>query len=125
MMELKIRANAMDQAGYVCDFNKNTCEDDQLNELPDMVENYMDYSPGACQNAFTNGQINVMRTILEISRPGLINSSSSLRLDNFKINQESNLIHKVDILGREVSTDNSFYIEIFDNGNVKKKYIIR
>ena len=117
--------NAVDQAGYVCDFNKNTCEDDQLNELPDMVENYMDYSPGACQNAFTNGQINVMRTILEISRPGLINSSSSLRLDNFKINQEGNLIHKVDILGREVSTDNSFYIEIFDNGNVKKKYIIR
>ena len=85
----------------------------------------MDYSPGACQNAFTNGQINVMRTILEISRPGLINSSSSLRLDNFKINQEGNLIHKVDILGREVSADNSFYIEIFDNGNVKKKYIIR
>ena len=44
---------------------------------------------------------------------------------NFKINQEGNLIHKVDILGREVSTDNSFYVEVFDNGNVKKKYIIR
>ena len=43
-----------------------------LEDLPDMVENYMDYSNDACMNMFTNTQIDVMRIILEIARPGLI-----------------------------------------------------
>ena len=37
-----------------------------------MVENYMDYSTDACMNMFTNIQIDVMRAVLEIARPGLV-----------------------------------------------------
>ena len=40
-----------------------------------MVENYMDYSNDACMNMFTNIQIDVMRAVLEIARPGLIEGS--------------------------------------------------
>lgn len=53
-----------------CDFNKNTCTD-ATNDLPDMVENYMDYSTERCQNTFTNQQVAIMRNMLVIGRPGL------------------------------------------------------
>ena len=48
---------------------KDTCLDDAL---PDMVENYMDYSPDGCQNMFTIEQAAIMRSILEGPRSGLI-----------------------------------------------------
>lgn len=51
-----------------CNFNKNTCPDDPE---PDMVENYMDYSTEACQNSFTRGQVEIMRSMLVIGRPFL------------------------------------------------------
>lgn len=52
---------------------KNTCEDD-INgvDLPDMYENYMDYSEETCQNSFTKGQFALMRGVLENQRQGLI-----------------------------------------------------
>jgi len=37
-----------------CDFQKNTCD---MDELPDMVENFMDYTSGTCNKYFTKGQI--------------------------------------------------------------------
>ena len=48
---------------------KDTCPDD---ELPDMIENYMDYSPQSCQNMFTIEQVAIMRSMLEGPRSGLI-----------------------------------------------------
>lgn len=45
---------------FSCDFSINSCHADTLNDLPDMVENYMDYAPGTCMNIFTQGQKNVM-----------------------------------------------------------------
>ncbi len=120
--------NANDQAGYICDLNKNTCSGDifgsSAEDLPDMVENYMDYSPDACLNIFTNGQINVMRNILEIARPSLINSEASLT-NNEIISGDRNIISKVDILGRDIIIKHGFYIEIYDDGSVEKKYIIK
>ena len=121
--------NASDQAGYVCDLNKNTCPGDNFgqsgDDLPDMVENFMDYSPGACQNLFTNGQINIMRTVLEISRPGIINNSPSLNIFEEDHFNHSKIIHKIDLLGRRINESNGFYIDIYDNGLAKKKYSIR
>ncbi len=118
--------NANDQAGYVCDFNKNTCTGDTFGstgeDLPDMVENYMDYSPDACLNMFTNGQINIMRNILEIARPELINTEASL--SNNEITSSSN--HKkvsktIDILGRVSTSQNlNVHIDIYQDGSVKK-----
>ena len=81
--------NANDQAGYTCDFNKNTCSGDTFgcdeNDLPDMVENYMDYSPDNCLNMFTKQQINVMRNVLEISRTDLINLLPSLDTNQIEL----------------------------------------
>lgn len=47
-----------------CDPLTNTCSNDNPN-LPDMIENYMDYSDGSCQNTFTALQTARMRAVLE------------------------------------------------------------
>ena len=47
----------------------NTCDGD---DLPDMIENYMDYNAITCQNLFTVEQVGIMRAMLEGPRAGLI-----------------------------------------------------
>ena len=59
------------QADFQCDFTKNTCIDSPYN-FPDMIENYMDYSEEECQNMFTKGQKDIMRTTLETVRLPLV-----------------------------------------------------
>jgi len=119
--------NANDQAGYVCDFNKNTCSDDVFGssgeDLPDMVENYMDYSPDNCLNMFTNGQINVMRNILEISRTELINQEAFINTEEISFTKR-NIIQTIDLLGRN-SFKKGLAIEIYSDGTVEKKYILK
>ena len=58
------RASANSQ--FNCNLVINSCVD-TINgmDLPNMVENYMDYSSGNCQNSFTKGQVEVMRYVLE------------------------------------------------------------
>ncbi len=59
---------------YNCNKTRNTCLDDIYGiDLPDMVENYMDYSSGNCQNSFTIGQTAVMQYVLHYYRPNLSN----------------------------------------------------
>lgn len=48
-------------AGFTCNLGGNTCIEPK-NDLPDMFENYMDYSTEACQNLFTKRQVQMMRT---------------------------------------------------------------
>ncbi|MFA5573597.1 MAG: zinc-dependent metalloprotease [Brumimicrobium sp.] len=65
--------NANTQASFVCNKTKNTCVDDIDGvDLPDMVENYMDYSNEPCQVAFTKGQVEHMVSTLVNFRPGLL-----------------------------------------------------
>ncbi|NBC06309.1 MAG: T9SS type A sorting domain-containing protein [Bacteroidetes bacterium] len=66
------------QSQFNCDFMQNTCTDES-DDLPDMVENYMDYSREDCQNSFTQGQIEIMRAVLTGPRAELpvLNISSS------------------------------------------------
>lgn len=45
-----------------CNFNLNTCT--TANDLPDQLENYMDYSGDGCMNMFTQGQATRMETVL-------------------------------------------------------------
>lgn len=72
--------NAEDQSNQDCDFNKNTCTDNigTLGDLPDMVENYMDYSAETCQNAFTLGQVDLMRGVLEVERYELVHDNPAV-----------------------------------------------
>ncbi len=65
-------ASAMD-----CDKIKNTCNQG-AGDLPDMVENYMDYASESCQNSFTAGQASFMRTVVNTYRPGLLNNPASI-----------------------------------------------
>ena len=48
-------------AGFTCNLGGNTCIE-PVNDLPDMFENYMDYSTEVCQNLFTKRQVQMMRT---------------------------------------------------------------
>lgn len=48
------------EANFGCQLTKNSCTND-VPDLPDMVENYMDYSNGSCLNAFTFDQKDIMR----------------------------------------------------------------
>lgn len=52
----------------------NTCSED---DLPDMVENYMDYNAITCQNLFTIEQVGIMRAMLEGPRVGLLGQMST------------------------------------------------
>jgi hypothetical protein len=51
-----------------CNKNRNTCNEGQ-DDMPDMIENYMDYSPGSCVNMFTHMQANLMIHNLVELRP--------------------------------------------------------
>lgn len=64
------------ETGFGCDKNNNTCIDTQ-NDLPDMIENYMDYSLESCQNIFTKDQVSHMRKVLFNQRKGLIEGQVS------------------------------------------------
>ncbi len=50
-------------SGFNCNKSMNTCTE-PTNDLPDMIENYMDYSSHQCQNMFTRQQINTMRNAI-------------------------------------------------------------
>jgi len=56
-------------ANYVCDYSSDDCTED---DLPNMIENYMDYNEDACVSMFTQEQVDVMRFNLENYRPELI-----------------------------------------------------
>ena len=76
-------SNAASQ--YNCNKTRNTCVDDIYGiDLPDMVENYMDYSSGNCQNSFTIGQIAEMHYVLNYYRPNLPELSI---IENLESNQ--------------------------------------
>jgi hypothetical protein len=69
------------QSPFDCDTTKNSC--DHIEEfyglnMPDMIENYMDYSDETCMNLFTQGQVDHMRNVLFGPRVGLIGGPASV-----------------------------------------------
>jgi hypothetical protein len=57
-------------ANFNCILSSNTCF--EPNDLPDMIENYMDYSTHACQNMFTLRQVETMRNALTTYRNDIV-----------------------------------------------------
>lgn len=81
--------NADAQSDQDCDITKNTCTDNiQGVDLPDMIENYMDYSAETCQNSFTQGQVDLMHGVLENERYDLVhnNAASVTSLNELALN---------------------------------------
>jgi hypothetical protein len=62
--------NQASLSSFDCNFFRNSCVDTK-NDLPDMVENYMDYSSEKCQNMFTKKQVGVVRTGIQQFRTTL------------------------------------------------------
>jgi hypothetical protein len=60
-------------SNFTCDKRRNTCI--EPNDMPDMVENYMDYSTHECQTMFTNGQSAVMSNALKTYRKSIISKT--------------------------------------------------
>lgn len=66
------------EANFGCDLNANSCNND-FPDLPDMIENYMDYADDNCVNLFTTDQKNIMRASLtNASLRANIKSSANL-----------------------------------------------
>jgi hypothetical protein len=60
---------ANDASQQDCDDTKNTCVDNIAGiDMPDMIENYMDYSAEDCQNSFTMQQVQFMRWVIRSHR---------------------------------------------------------
>ena len=57
---------------YYCDTTINSCIE-PVNDLPDMLENFMDYTGDNCKNSFTKQQVTLMRYCLNTLRPQLAN----------------------------------------------------
>jgi hypothetical protein len=55
---------------YTCDTTINSCIE-SLNDYPDMLENFMDYTGDFCKNSFTKQQVSLMRYCLNTLRPQL------------------------------------------------------
>jgi hypothetical protein len=65
-------ASGPNYIGSPCTYpGPNSCNDG-IGDLPDMFQNYMDYSDDACFNLFTTGQKNRMHAAITASRPTLI-----------------------------------------------------
>jgi hypothetical protein len=60
-----------------------------------MVENYMDYSNDQCMNMFTDMQIGVMRAVVEIARPGLIEGQNDCLIGDVNFDAELNVLDVV------------------------------
>lgn len=73
--------NCLDRSEFDCDTTKNSCDTSLVNDMPDMVENYMDYSSESCMNTFTVGQKNLMKGVLNGPRAGLSTAPVKIRPD--------------------------------------------
>lgn len=73
---------AADATSFNCDKTVNSCTE-ATGDLPDMKEDYMDYSSASCQNSFTKMQVSAMEYVLDNIRvnvrvPVGINSIESI-----------------------------------------------
>lgn len=60
---------------FGCNTSINSCNND-VPDLPDQIENYMDYSNGNCQNMFTLGQKQQMHFMIQQYRSVLVSASN-------------------------------------------------
>lgn len=70
------QASNSDISAGVCPSDvQNTCGAGIPGDLPDLWENYMDYSRDNCQSMFTSGQVSLMRSVCATQRDSLTTES--------------------------------------------------
>lgn len=97
------------QSNFDCNTNQNSCT--EANDLPDMVENYMDYSNHQCQNMFTKHQVNVIRLGVTKYRTQL---PLSVEIDTFMHIKDTVLYNDMKVY---VTSGHRIYFEI-NNANL-------
>ncbi len=90
---------------YNCDFSMNSCEDEGEIILPDMVENYMDYSSEHCMNMFTINQIEVMRAVLQYARPHLFTIDMHCEMGDLNSDGDININDIIEIINLVLSSN--------------------
>lgn len=71
------------QSNFDCNTTQNSCIDSiggqpDPNDMPDLIENYMDYSDELCSNMWTAEQAAFIRSVVENERVGLLTQWSGL-----------------------------------------------
>jgi hypothetical protein len=119
--------NADAESQQDCDQNKNTCTDNiQGVDLPDMIENYMDYSAETCQNSFTQGQVDLMHGVLELQRYDLVHNNpaslNTLTGVNYTVypNPAEELINIDGLSNEKVSVINLFGQTVIEEDNTNE-----
>jgi len=75
------------EANFGCPLNSNSCSND-IPDLPDQIENYMDYANDPCTNMFTTCQKNTMRgSILAPNLRGMLVTSANATVTGIAPNQ--------------------------------------
>lgn len=64
--------NSQSSSSFCPSDTLNTCGAGVTGDLPDLWENYMDYSRETCQSMFSHGQVDLMRSVLENQRDTLV-----------------------------------------------------
>ncbi len=115
---------ANSQSNFDCDTTKNTClqiETFYNKDVPDLIENFMDYASEACMNMFTHGQVELMRNTLQGPRSGLlmpVSGTTDLTLvPSFKLSP--NPAHEQVTLGLDLNASAEIGIRVFNlNGQL-------
>ena len=79
--------------------------------------------PGTFGNMDIDASNETWRFVSKFNTSGLINCSST-NTENQQLVLEGELVKRVNLLGKEVK-NSSFVIDLYDNGNSKKIFIIK
>ncbi len=93
----------------------------------DMFMNFMDYVDDACLSLWTEGQKNLMHNIIQNDRNELLNNPYNCD-NSSNISEEikpRKIIQTIDLLGRPSTHQQGFNIKIYNDGSVKKIFIIK
>lgn len=111
---------AASQTPQNCDKTRNTCNQG-AGDMPDMVENYMDYSSDDCLVAFTKDQANIMRTVLQNYRGGLLLAASVDELEENSVSLYPNPSNGTVNYSLDNTIDGSSTVTIFNVSGVEIK----
>lgn len=80
--------NVDDEGNISCPAaDQNTCGAGTPGDLPDLWENYLDYTFDQCRSMFTHGQLNLIRYVLEHQRHSLVENATGIGNASFRENK--------------------------------------
>ncbi|MBR9847412.1 MAG: T9SS type A sorting domain-containing protein [Algicola sp.] len=116
---------------FSCSLSKNTCESG-MEDLPDMIENAMDYAPSSCSGYFTKGQVQRITINLLNFRPKLYSAepreATEIRFEIFPNPAQSVFFiynNSLDIRNRKYEIFNSNGVLVYKTQSAERKVLIK